>query len=122
MDKTHGGYLLGYLEDSGDAFLSAELKAALSLASGQTNMERAMVRARRNLVQVSVLFNSNNGRRFVRDVRMTYADMVGSIGGSLGLFTGFSILSICELLYYLGRIVTAARGRRGGCGCGGKKR
>lgn len=52
---SHGGHLLTYLEDLGDNLLSTELKTAMSLLTGQTNEERAMVRARQNLVSMFIL-------------------------------------------------------------------
>ena len=94
--------------------MSPELKAALSILGRQTNAERAMVRARHNLVQVSVFFSSNTGRRTVKDVRMTWTEILGSVGGSLGLFTGFSLLSLCELLYFGGKVFCALAVRRRG--------
>ena len=36
-----------------------------------------------------------------KDTKMTMETMVGVIGGTMGLFTGFSILSGVEIVYYL---------------------
>ena len=36
-----------------------------------------------------------------KDTKMTMETMVGVIGGTMGLFTGFSILSGVEIIYYL---------------------
>ena len=40
-----------------------------------------------------------------RDVRVTTEAALGLIGGTMGLFTGFSILSGVEIVYYFARYV-----------------
>ena len=35
-----------------------------------------------------------------RDLRVTLADQLASLGGTLGLFTGMSVLSFCEVLFW----------------------
>ena len=35
-----------------------------------------------------------------RDVKMTFTAQIGLIGGTMGLLTGFSILSGVEIVYY----------------------
>ncbi len=83
-------------------------------------MDRAMVRARRNLARVSVLFSSNSARRVERSARVAWTDALGSVGGSLGLFTGFSLLSLCELVYFAAKAACAVM-RVGGGKKGGNK-
>ena len=36
-----------------------------------------------------------------RSLRVTFADKLGSIGGTLGLFSGFSLLAIMELIHWI---------------------
>ena len=38
--------------------------------------------------------------RVVRRRRVTFADMVGNVGGTIGLFTGMSMLSLVEVWYW----------------------
>ena len=38
--------------------------------------------------------------RTVHDKRFTFNDQLGTIGGTLGLFTGMSILSMVEVLFF----------------------
>ena len=40
-----------------------------------------------------------------RDVKNSLEDQLGLLGGTLGLFTGFSILSGVEILFYLVKMV-----------------
>ncbi len=44
-----------------------------------------------------------------KDVRMSFQDRLGSIGGTLGLFTGVSLISIVEVVFWIYK----ARRRRG---------
>ena len=40
-----------------------------------------------------------------RSLRVTFTDKLGSIGGTLGLFLGFSLLAVVELIHWVFRIV-----------------
>ena len=39
-------------------------------------------------------------RKISQKLRVTFTDQIGSIGGTLGLFCGFSFLAIIEMLYW----------------------
>ena len=47
-----------------------------------------------------------------KDTKMTMETMVGVIGGTMGLFTGFSILSGVEIVYYLLKLVFSSKALR----------
>lgn len=53
------------------------------------------------LSMVQMNFDQAYVQRIVKDRRNTVADKISSVGGTLGLFTGFSILSIFEAVYWL---------------------
>ena len=40
-----------------------------------------------------------------RDVKVTLVDQIGTIGGTLGLFCGLSIVSMVELVYWIYKTV-----------------
>ena len=42
-----------------------------------------------------------------RSLRVTFADKLGSIGGTLGLFSGFSLLAIMELIHWIFKIINS---------------
>ena len=42
-----------------------------------------------------------------RSLRVTFADKLGSIGGTLGLFSGFSLLAIMELIHWICKIINS---------------
>ncbi len=48
---------------------------------------------------------SDTAMRVIQDVRVTFPEMVATIGGNLGLFTGMSILSGVEIVFWLWRII-----------------
>ena len=52
-----------------------------------------------NLVQI--YFDTATYDEIERDVKVTLEAQLGLIGGTMGLLTGFSILSGVEILYYV---------------------
>ena len=44
-----------------------------------------------------------------RDVKVTINAQLGLIGGTMGLLTGFSILSFVEIIYYLAKFFMSLR-------------
>ena len=50
---------------------------------------------------VQIYFNSATYDEVEKDVKVTLEAQLGLIGGTMGLLTGFSILSGVEILYYL---------------------
>ena len=49
---------------------------------------------------VQIYFNTDTYDKIVNDVSVTLADQLSAIGGTMGLFTGFSILSAVEIVYF----------------------
>ena len=39
--------------------------------------------------------------KMTQSAKVTLSDKISSIGGTLGLFTGFSLLAIVEILYWI---------------------
>ena len=54
---------------------------------------------------VKVTFNSPMLLQITRDVKINFVGKLSAIGGNLGLFTGFSIMSFVELMYWFVKIV-----------------
>ena len=50
---------------------------------------------------VQIYFDTATYDEIAKDVSVTLADQLGAIGGTMGLFAGFSFLSAVELLYFL---------------------
>ena len=51
-----------------------------------------------------IYFDTATYDEIERDVKNSLEDQLGLLGGTLGLFTGFSILSGVEIIFYLGKI------------------
>ena len=49
---------------------------------------------------VQIYFNTPTYDKVVKDVKVTLEAQLGLIGGTMGLLTGFSILSGVEIVYY----------------------
>eukprot|EP00095_Tigriopus_kingsejongensis_P009175 maker-scaffold145_size311916-snap-gene-1.10 protein:Tk09175 transcript:maker-scaffold145_size311916-snap-gene-1.10-mRNA-1 annotation:"GE16304" len=63
----------------------------------------------KKVAMVKFQLSSKQVTRIKRDIRVTVADMISTFGGTIGLFTGMSILSVIEAIFWLGRVVTGAR-------------
>ena len=50
---------------------------------------------------VQIYFDTATYDENVKDVSVTLADQLGAIGGTMGLFAGFSFLSALEIVYFL---------------------
>ena len=57
---------------------------------------------------VQIYFDTATYDNIVKDVSVTLADQLGAIGGTMGLFAGFSFLSAMEIIYFLAKYVFAA--------------
>ena len=51
-----------------------------------------------------IYFDTATYDEIERDVKNSLEDQLGVLGGTLGLFTGFSILSGVEIIFYLGKM------------------
>ena len=60
-----------------------------------------------NLDIIQVYFDTATFDEIERDVRNTIENQLSAIGGTMGLFTGFSILSGGEILFYVAKLFVA---------------
>ena len=58
----------------------------------------------RELDMFHIYFDTATYDEIERDVKNSLEDQLGLLGGTLGLFTGFSILSGVEIIFYLTKI------------------
>ena len=54
--------------------------------------------------KITVKIEGRNFIRLRRSLKFTFTDKLGSIGGTLGLFSGFSLLAIIELIHWICKI------------------
>ena len=50
---------------------------------------------------VQIYFSTATYDKIGKDASVTFEDMISAIGGTMGLFAGFSILSAVEVLYFV---------------------
>ena len=63
---------------------------------------------------VQIYFDTATYDQIERDVKMTLTAQIGLIGGTMGLLTGFSILSGVEILYFAAKLIISLRIPDGG--------
>ena len=56
---------------------------------------------------VQIYFSTALDDRIENDVSVTLGDQLNAIGGTMGLFAGFSILSAVEVLYFVMKFLFA---------------
>ena len=52
-----------------------------------------------------IYFDTSTFDRITKDRAAKFEDMLSTIGGTMGLLTGFSIISGVEILYFVGKIM-----------------
>ena len=57
-----------------------------------------------NLKFVRIYFDTPTFERITKDRAAKFVDMLSAIGGTMGLLTGFSIISAVEILYFSAKI------------------
>ena len=58
---------------------------------------------------IQIYFNTATYDQIEQDVKVTIEAEIGLIGGTMGLLTGFSILSGVEIIYYVLKFVMSLR-------------
>ena len=58
-----------------------------------------------NLRYVRIYFETSTFDRITKDRAAKFVDMLSAIGGTMGLLTGFSIISGVEILYFTMKII-----------------
>ena len=65
-----------------------------------------------NLKYVRIFFDTPTFDRITKDRAAKFVDMLSAIGGTMGLLTGFSIISAVEILYFAAKIILNAWKKR----------
>ena len=61
-----------------------------------------------DLKYVRIYFDTTTFDRITKDRAAKFVDMLSAIGGTMGLLTGFSIISGVEILYFSVKIILRA--------------
>ena len=54
---------------------------------------------------VRIYFDNPTFDKITKDRAAKFVDMLSAIGGTMGLLTGFSIISAVEILYFVGTLI-----------------
>ena len=54
---------------------------------------------------MKIFFHTPTFDRITKDRAAKFVDMLSAVGGTMGLLTGFSIISAVEIIYFLIKIV-----------------
>ena len=67
------------------------------------------------LILVQIFFDTALFDEISQDKKATFETQISVLGGTLGLFSGFSVLSAIEIVYYLFKLflslITAPKGK-----------
>ena len=64
------------------------------------------------LILVQIYFDTALFDEISQDKKATFETQISVLGGTLGLFSGFSILSAVEIVYYLFKLFTSLISRK----------
>lgn len=84
----------------------------LNLVQFETDPETVMRKRFSKLAMVEVGFGAADYKLITRDVRATFFDKLSLIGGTLGLYTGFSVVSLIEIFFWFGKWTKEARSKK----------
>ena len=71
----------------------------------RANMKCLGLNQKLNLTYVRIYFGAETFNRVTKDRAIKFVDEISAIGGTMGLFTGFSIISAVEIVYFGLRII-----------------
>ena len=67
-----------------------------------TELKKSIVNyAKENIAKVNIFFKDPFVKRYIREEKITENTFIGTIGGLLGLFLGFSFISGAEIVYLI---------------------
>ena len=67
-----------------------------------TELKKSIVKyAKENVAKVNIFFKDPFVKRYIREEKITENTFIGTIGGLLGLFLGFSFISGAEIVYLI---------------------
>jgi len=113
-EETGQGVLANYLRDPEHFFHDEVSKAILTLATNSNDFDEvARRRFREDISVLNFFFDTPIITQINLELRTNVFDQISAIGGTLGLFTGISVITFIEVLYWTGRFIFEAcrRGR-----------
>jgi hypothetical protein len=106
-EVEHTGILANYLLDPKHFFHDYVISNLTRLLYNLTGNGLAQRRFREDISILNFYFDTPLVSKLTLEMRMTLFDQIAAVGGSLGLFTGISIISMVEVVYWLAMYTTA---------------
>ena len=75
----------------------------LNMVQFETDVDAVVKKRFEKIAFVDISFGTSDYRLITRDVKATFFDKLSLIGGALGLYTGFSVVSLIEIAFWLGK-------------------
>ena len=97
-EKRREKKALQILIEAYNAYKEAQVKNLVLKDNLRPRVERVPYKP---LQVVQIYFSTATYDKIVNDVSVTLGDQISAIGGTMGLFAGFSILSAVEVLYFV---------------------
>lgn len=105
-DGNHvSGILANYLMDPENIFNSRLAKNLTKLANNLTSdADLAQKRFKDDITILNFFFDTPIITEITLDLKTSIFDMISAIGGTLGLFTGISVITLVEVLYWAAKL------------------
>ena len=107
------GRLANYLLDPRNAFTDPVTKGLTKLMLNLTDAELASKRFKEDISVLNFFFDTPIITRITLEMRITIFDQISAVGGTLGLFTGVSLITFAELTFWGLKFVWALARRAG---------
>lgn len=99
---SSSGRLANYLLDPGNVFTDDLSRNVSKMVHGlDTDAELAEERFRRDVAVLNFFFDTPIITQIRLELRTTIFDMISAVGGTLGLFTGVSVITFIEIFWWL---------------------
>ena len=99
--ETGKGILANYLLDPADGFTDRLSKNITKLVHNlSSDLELATERFKSDIAVLNFFFDTPIITRIRMELRTSVFDMISAVGGTLGLFTGISVITLVEVIWW----------------------
>ena len=110
--QTTNGHLANYLIDPQRIFADELSRNIVKLFYNLSNdAELARERFKNDIAVINIFFDTPIITEITQELRTSVFDMISAIGGTLGLFTGISVITLVEVVWWLGYCLMAGMTR-----------
>ena len=103
LDKQLENVISNYFKLDQQLFLEEEGRKRFSTVNNFFS-DRGDKEKMKDLKIVRITFNSPMLLHITSDVKINFVGKLSAIGGTLGLFTGFSVMSFVEIVYWITKL------------------